>query len=242
MMVIFGIHPVLEALESNDLGIRRILITRGKSGKRLQQVIDRARQDGVPLQFENLEVLNRKAGVKRHQDVIAELSAIPYTDMAGLLETKPQLLLLLDGVEDPRNLGGVIRTAEAVGVEGILLPQRGSCGITPAVVKASAGGALHVKICRIGNMVRAMNRLKKEGYWLVGLDLAGDEIVNQIDTTSPIAVVVGGEQRGLRRLVRENCDYLVRLPMIGKISSLNLSVAAGVLLYSIVQRRRGFHS
>ena len=237
-MLIYGRHPVLEALESEDTSIRRILITRGKSGKRLQQVIDRARQDQVPLQFEDVEVLNRKAGVKQHQDVIAELSAIPYTDMADLLENKPRLLLLLDGVEDPRNLGSVIRTAEAVGVEGVLLPQRGSCGITSTVVKASAGGALHVNICRIGNLVRTMERLKGEGYWLVGLDLAGEESMNQIDTASPLAVVVGGEQRGLRRLVREHCDYLVRLPMAGKLSSLNLSVAAGVLLYSIVLKRR----
>jgi 23S rRNA (guanosine2251-2'-O)-methyltransferase len=236
-MVVFGIHPVLEALDSEEIKILRILVTRGKSGKRLQQVIDRAREEGIPLHFETKEVLNRKSGTKQHQDVVAELSEVAYSSLEELLGTKPRLLLLLDQVEDPRNLGGVIRTAEAVGAGGVLLPQRGSCGITPTVIKSSAGAALHVKICRIGNMVRAMERLKNEGFWLVGLDLRGEENMNQIDINLPLAVVVGNEQQGLRRLVREHCDYLVRLPMKGKLSSLNLSVAAGVLLYSIVLKQ-----
>jgi 23S rRNA (guanosine2251-2'-O)-methyltransferase len=182
------------------------------------------------------EVLNRKAGVKQHQDVLAELSEVTYWDLEGLVKSKPGLLILLDGVEDPRNLGGVIRTAEAAGVGGVLLPRRGNCGITPTVIKSSAGAALHVKICRIGNTVRAMERLKKEGFWLVGLDLSGDEDISKIETDVPLAVVVGNEQRGLRRLVREHCDSLARLPMKGKLSSLNLSVAVGVLLYSIILR------
>jgi len=236
-MVVFGIHPVLEALESQKSKILRIVVTKGKSGKRLQQVIDRAREEGIALHFESREVLSRKSGVKQHQDVIAELSEVLYSSLGELLESRPRLLLLLDQVEDPRNLGGVLRTAEAVGVGGVLLPQRGSCGITSTVVKASAGAALHLKISRVGNLVRVMDRLKEEGFWLVGLDLSGEESVNQIDISVPLAVVVGNEQKGLRRLVREHCDHLVRLPMKGQLSSLNLSVAAGVLLYSIALRQ-----
>jgi len=234
-MLVFGIHPVLEALDAGGAKIRRIFLTKGKSGKRLQEVIDRARELGVPLNFETKEVLTLKSGVTQHQNVVAELSEVAYASLAELLEEKPQLLLLLDQVEDPRNLGGVIRTADAAGVEGILLPQRGTCGITATVVKSSAGAALHARICRVGNLVRAMEKLKEEGFWLVGLDLAGEETTDHIDTTLPLAVVVGNEQHGLRRLVREHCDYLVRLPMKGKVSSLNLSVAVGVLLYTIVQ-------
>jgi 23S rRNA (guanosine2251-2'-O)-methyltransferase len=240
-MVVYGIHPVLEALESEKSKILRILVTRGKSGTRLQQVIDRAREEGIALQFESKEVLSRKSGVKQHQDVIAELSEVFYADLSELLRNRPRLLLLLDQVEDPRNLGGVLRTAEAVGVGGVLLPQRGSCGITSTVVKASAGAALHLKISRVGNLVRAMDRLKEEGFWLVGLDLAGEESVNQIDISVPLAVVIGNEHKGLRRLVREHCDFLVRLPMKGQLSSLNLSVAAGVLLYSIALRKEAIH-
>jgi 23S rRNA (guanosine2251-2'-O)-methyltransferase len=221
-------------LNSEQFEIRRIWVTRGKSGKRLQQIIDRSRNRGIPLHFESKEVLNRKSGVKQHQDVVGELSAVAYSSLEEVLESRPRLLLLLDQIEDPRNLGGVIRTAEAVGVGGVLLPERGSCGITPAVVKSSAGAALHVKICRVGNLVRSMERLKEEGFWLVGLDLQGEEGLDQIDTSLPLAVVVGSEQDGLRRLVREHCDFLVRLPMKGKLDSLNLSVAAGILLYSII--------
>jgi 23S rRNA (guanosine2251-2'-O)-methyltransferase len=235
-MLIFGIHPVLEALESERIDIRRILVTRGKSGKRLQQIIDRSRVEGVPVHFESKEVLNRKAGVKQHQDVVAELSAVVYSSLDDILETDPQLLLLLDQLEDPRNLGGVIRTAEAAGVGAVLLPKRGCCGITPAVVKASAGAALHVRICRVGNLVQVMDRLKEEGFWLVGLDLEGKDDLKQVDRSLPLAVVVGSEQDGLRRLVKEHCDYLISLPMKGKVSSLNLSVAAGILLYSIAMR------
>ncbi len=236
-MLVFGIHPVLEALSSEKTTVRRVLVTRGKSGKRLQEVIDRAREKGVPVHFEAREVLTRKAGATVHQDVIAELSPVLYASLEELLQTKPGLLLLLDQVEDPRNLGGVIRTAEAVGVGGILLPQRGSCGITPAVIKSSAGAALHVKICRVRNLVRAMVWLKDKGYWLVGLDLKGEESLDQVDPAFPLAVVVGGEKRGIRRLVREHCDHLVRLPMKGQLSSLNLSVAAGVLLYSLILKK-----
>jgi len=238
-MLVFGIHPVLEAIRSEKIQIRRILVTRGKSGKRLQEIIDLARGKGLVLDFELQDVLNRKAGTTQHQDVVAELSAVPFWSLDQVLETKPRLLLLLDRVEDPRNLGGVLRTAEAAGVGGILLPQRGSCGVTPAVIKASAGAALHAKVCHIGNMVRVMERLKAEGFWLLGLDLNGVEDMNQIDRNLPLAVVVGGEQLGLRRLVREHCDFLIRLPMKGEVSSLNLSVAAGILLYSIVLERPG---
>lgn len=241
-MVIFGVHPVLEALASEKIAIQKILVTRGKAGTRLQVIIERAREKGIPLHFESKEVLNRKTGTGQHQDVVAELSEVVYSDLNELLESKPQLLLLLDKVEDPRNLGGVIRTAEAAGVGGILLPKRGSCGITPAVVKASAGAALHLKICRVVNLVRTMEQLKNEGFWLVGLDLGGEENFDQIDASLPLALVVGGEQHGLRRLVREHCDYLVRLPMKGKLSSLNLSVATGVMLYSILLKRPSLES
>jgi 23S rRNA (guanosine2251-2'-O)-methyltransferase len=233
-MFISGIHPVLEALESEQIEIRRIWVTRGRTGKRIQEIIDRSREKGVPLHFESRELLSRKSGARQHQEVVAELSEVAYSSLEEVLDARPRRLLLLDQVEDPGNLGGVIRTAEATGVGGVLFPHRGCCGITPAVVKSSAGAALHVKVCRVGNLVHTMDRLKEEGFWLVGLDLRGDESLEQIDTRLPLAVVVGNEQDGLRRLVREHCDFLVRLPMKGRLASLNLSVAAGVLLYSIV--------
>jgi 23S rRNA (guanosine2251-2'-O)-methyltransferase len=238
-MVVFGIHPVLEALEATEVDIDGIWITRGKSGKRLQEIIDRARGRGIPLHFELSTTLSRKSDSRQHQDVVAELSALKYSNLESVLEKPPSRLLILDRVEDPRNLGGVLRTAEAIGVGAVLLPRRGSCGITSTVIKTSAGAALHMKVCRVGNLVQATERLKKEGYWLVGLDLSGEESLDQVDTSLPLAIVVGGERNGLRRLVREKCDFLVRIPMVGRVSSLNLSVAAAVLLYMLAKEPMG---
>lgn len=236
-MVIYGLNPVTEALQSETARLERILIARGKSGPRLQKLIDLARQKGVPIRFESSQTLERTASTPRHQEVVAVLSEIGYLQLDNLLNEKPTLLLLLDGVEDPQNLGAVLRTAEAAGVQGVLLPDRRSCGVTPAVFKASAGAAAHLKIARIGNVVQALEKLKAHGLWIVGLDMEGDLRPDQIDARLPLAVLVGGEHRGVRRLARKHCDFLVSLPMLGRVPSLNLSVAAGILLYQIILKR-----
>jgi len=199
--------------------------------------IAEARSHGIPVRFESAQVVTKKASTPRHQEIVAEISSIGYTDLENILQTKPALLLLVDGVEDPRNLGALLRTAEAVGVEGVFLPNRRSCAITGPVVKSSAGAALHLRISRIGNVVQTLEKLKKRGYWVVGLDTQGKGDLNEIDVSLPLVVVVGGEHQGMRRLVREHCHFLLSLPMKGKVSSLNLSVAAGVLLYQILLRR-----
>lgn len=236
-MIIYGINPVTEALRSGSQPLERIWISRRKANPRVQRIIELARTQGVPVRFESTEVLNKKASTAHHQQVIAQLAPISYTDVDSLLETQPALLLLVDGVQDPHNLGALLRTAEAAGVGGVLVAERHSCGVTPAVVKSSAGAATHLKISRIGNVVRALKRLKEEGFWIVGLDIQGQDLIDQVDVTLPLMVLVGGEHRGVRRLVRKHCDFLVSLPMKGRVSSLNLSVAAGVLLYEIVLRR-----
>lgn len=236
-MIVFGINPVTEALLSNTAKITRLLVSRGKAGGRLQKVVDLARGRSVPIHFEPAEALTRKAETNRHQDVVAELAGAPYLGLDTLLERRPTLLLLVDGVEDPRNLGAVLRTAEACGVEGVLLPERHSCGLTAVVVKASAGAALHLPVARIGNVAQTLRVLKGLGFWTVGLDMRGGTDPDAVDTSSPLLVVVGGEDRGIRRLVAEQCDFLVSLPMTGKVSSLNLSVAAGILLFQISRKR-----
>ena len=235
-MIIYGINAVAEALEGHA-AIARIMITRGKTNPRLQQIIDRARERGIGVLFEPLEALNHKAQTNRHQDVVAEVSEARLRTLDEILEADPRLLLAFDGVEDPRNLGAVLRTAEAVGVDGVLIPQRHSCGITPAVVQVSAGAALHLSIARIGNLVSSLETLKKQGFWVVGLHMDGKNRIEEIGSDTRIVVVVGGEHRGVRRLVREHCDFLVSLPMRGRVPSLNLSVAAGVLLYQLVSRQ-----
>lgn len=236
-MIVYGLHPVLEALRAQAARVTRLYVTRGKTGPRLQEAIDLARERGVTIHFEKAEALTRKAGGSRHQDLVAELADAPYADLDELLARKSTLLLLIDGVEDPRNLGAVLRTAEACGVEGVLLPERHSCGLTPAAVKSSAGAALHLPVARIGNAVQTLKKLKSDGFWIVGLDMRGEADLAALDVNGPLAVVVGGEDRGIRRLVAENCDFLVALPMRGKVASLNLSVAAGILLFEIAERR-----
>jgi 23S rRNA (guanosine2251-2'-O)-methyltransferase len=234
-MIIYGINAVTEALEG-ERGIERILITRGKTNPRLQQIIDTARGQRIAVLFEPLEALSRKAQTTRHQDVVAEVAEVRLSSLDDVLAGQARLLLALDGVEDPRNLGAVLRTAEAVGVDGIMIPQRHSCGVTPAVVQVSAGAALHLKIARIGNLVSSLEDLKKEGFWIVGLHMDGKDRVEDISADTRIVVVIGGEHRGVRRLVQEHCDFLVSLPMRGRVRSLNLSVAAGVLLYQLTNR------
>jgi 23S rRNA (guanosine2251-2'-O)-methyltransferase len=236
-MIIYGINPVCEALQSETNLPDRIWVTKGKSGPRLREILQLAQRHQVPVRFETTQVIAKKAHTRNHQEVAAEISRVIYADFQDLIETRPSLLLLVDGVEDPRNLGALLRTAEATGVEGILIPDRRSCSITPTVVKSSAGGAIHLKICRIGNVVQALEALKAQGYWVVGLDMHGENSVDEIDADDLTVVVVGGEHQGLRKLVRRHCDSLVSLPMKGRVSSLNLSVAAGVLLYEIVRKR-----
>ncbi len=238
-MIIYGINPVIEALQSEASPPERIWITRGKSSPRMQKIIHMARRQGVPVHFEASGVIAKKASTDHHQEIVAEISAIPDTDLESILEAEPALLLLVDGVEDPRNLGALLRTAEAAGVGGVFIPNRRSCAITPAVFSSSAGAALHLRISRIGNVVHTLQTLKKRGFWVIGLDRQGEASVTQIDVSLPIVVVVGGEHQGVRKLVREHCDFLLSLPMKGKVSSLNLSVAAGVLLYQILLRREG---
>ncbi len=235
-MVIYGINPVLEALQSSTSRVERIVVARGKHSGRIQDVIDQARSVGIAVHFEPIESLHRRAGGKGHQMVLAEIAEITFRSLDSILAEKPDRLLVLDGVEDPRNLGAVLRTAEAAGIHSILLPQRHTSGVTPTVVKTSAGAALHVKIAKIGNVAETLKRLKEEGFWTVGLDMQGTEGLGHVDPTSKLVLVVGGEDRGLRRLVRENCDFLVRLPMKGQVSSLNLSVAAGILFYLLIER------
>lgn len=235
-MFVYGTNPVLEALESSGSNVRRILVARGKGGSRLNEILQLARSEGVPVVFEPIDALDRKAKGEKHQGVLAEISEITYSSLEDILGVAPKLLLLLDGVEDPRNLGAVLRTAEAAGVDGVLLPHRHSCGITPAAVKTSAGAALHLKVCRIGNVAQTLDQLKERGFWTVGLDLEGEEGFDQLEPNLPLVLVVGGEDRGLRRLVRRKCDFLIRLPIFGNVSSLNLSVAAGIAIYAIKLR------
>ncbi len=237
-MNVYGVNPVLEALRSRARKVERVLITRGKSGGRLERIIQLSREQGIPVRFEPSDAIKRQAGTAQHQDAVAILAEAPLVDLQQILDEGPDLLLIVDSVEDPRNLGAVLRSAEAAGVQGVLLPDRRTCPLNAAAVKSSAGAALHLPIARIGNVSQTLAKLKQAGLWIAGLDADGDLGPSDLDASLPLAVVVGGEHRGLRPLVRKGCDFLVSLPMCGRVNSLNLSVAAAILLYQIVLGRR----
>lgn len=233
MPVLSGIHPVAEALRATH-ALDRILIAQGAGGARLQEIIDLARRAGVPVRFEPRSALDRLAGTAAHQGVVALGAATKYADLDSAAGSK--LLVVLDGVEDPHNLGAIIRTAHAAGAGGVIIPERRAAGITDVVAKAAAGALEHLPVIRVTNINRTLEDLKEQGYWIYGLDERGTELYTKVDYGSPTAFVLGGEGKGLHEQVRKHCDLLVRIPMAGAISSLNVSVAAGVVLFEFLRR------
>jgi 23S rRNA (guanosine2251-2'-O)-methyltransferase len=238
--LICGINPVIEALAAGTRHFDRLLVVKGLRNRRVSEAIGRATRMGIPLRFEGRDTLDRMAGGVPHQGLIAVVSAKHASNLETVLgdARTPGLVVVLDGVEDPRNLGAILRTCEAAGVDGVLVPERHSAGLSETVARASAGALEHVRVARIGNVASALETLKSAGYWVVGFDAAGSERWDSIDYGRPVALVLGGEGRGIRRLVRERCDHLASLPLFGHVSSLNVSVAAGVALYEVIRQRR----
>ena len=234
MAVLSGIHPVVEALRTKR-PLDRVLVAQGAGGPRLQEVIDLARQAGVPVRFEQRPSLDRLAGTPAHQGVVALGAAQKYADLDAI--SNAEMLVVLDGVEDPHNLGAIIRTAHAAGSSGIVIPERRAAGVTDVVAKAAAGAIEHLPVIRVTNINRALEDLKKRGYWIYGLDERGAEDYGRVEYNEPTVLVLGGEGKGLHEQVRKHCDVLVRIPMAGKISSLNVSVAAGIVLFEWKRRR-----
>jgi len=220
---------VLEALRAGR-NLDRILIARGAAGPRLQEVIDLARERSVALRFEPREALDRASSTAAHQGVVAFAASQRYAELQDVVE-RAQLLVVLDGVEDPHNLGAIIRTAHAAGAAAILIPERRAAGLTDTVAKAAAGALEHLPVVRIGNVSQILEALKAKGFWIYGLDERADDLYSEIDYAKPTALVLGGEGHGLHQLVKRHCDALVRIPMAGAISSLNVSVAAGIVLF-----------
>lgn len=233
MAILSGIHPVAEALRTNH-PLERLLVAQGAGGPRLQEIIDLARRAQVPVRFEPRTALDRLAGTSAHQGVVALGAARQYADLDTAAAS--QLVVVLDGVEDPHNLGAIIRTAHAAGAGSIIIPERRAAGVTDVVAKAAAGALEHLPVVRVTNVNRALEDLKERGFWIYGLDERGTEDYDRVEYASPSAFVLGGEGKGLHEQVRKHCDVLVRIPLAGKISSLNVSVAAGVVLFEWKRR------
>ncbi|MFY9570999.1 MAG: 23S rRNA (guanosine(2251)-2'-O)-methyltransferase RlmB [Blastocatellia bacterium] len=239
MPTIYGLLPVLEALRSGGRRIDRLVIAEGARDSKLRAVIEAARRARVPIRREPRVALDRLTHNSNHQGVILVTSAASYADADELLSNvSPQtILLLLDGVEDPHNLGAIIRTAECAGASGVVVPERRAAHLTEAVAKTSAGALEHLPVARVTNLAAFIEDLKKRNVWVIGVESSARMAYTEFNYSGPLALVFGSEGHGLHRLIRERCDTLVSIPMSGKISSLNVSVAAGVVLFEAIRQR-----
>ena len=235
MSILTGINPVLESLKAGH-PLDRILVAKGAGGPRLQQIVDLARRASVPVRFEERSGLDRLAGSPAHQGVVAMGASKRYAELDEVAPAA-QLLVVLDGVEDPHNLGAVVRTAHAAGAGGIVIPERRAAGLTDVVAKAAAGALEYLPVVRAVNINRTLEELKDLGYWIYGLDERGRADYDRTEYNVPTVLVFGGEGKGLHELVRKHCDVLVRIPLEGHIPSLNVSVAAGIVLFECKRRR-----
>jgi 23S rRNA (guanosine2251-2'-O)-methyltransferase len=239
MEILYGVHPVEEALRSGSRKFDHVCVARERHDQRLQKLIDACRESGVRLRFEPKEELTRLAKTAAHQGVVAVVREREFLDLEDIFSgPEPRLILALDGVEDPQNLGALLRTADASGVDGVVLTERRAAPLSPVAIKASAGAAEHVRIARVVNLVRALEQLKEHNLWTVGLDERGTMSYDEYDFTSNTVVVLGREGDGLHDLVRRTCDHLLRIPMAGAVSSLNVSAAGAVVMFEAARQRR----
>ena len=241
MSIIFGIHAVEEALTARGRGFEYVAVASGRGDQRIQKLIGLCRSAGVPVRPMPRDQLTRLARAANHQGVVAVTAEKRYDDLADLVEKKRArhaFLVVLDGIEDPHNLGAIIRTAEGAGADGIIIPERRAVGVTSTVAKAAAGAIEYLPIARVTNIGRAIEDLKARNIWTVGLDERGDKAYDRLDFKMDCALVLGAEGHGLHEQIRKKCDFLVSIPMLGKVPSLNVSVAAGVVMYEVARQRR----
>jgi 23S rRNA (guanosine2251-2'-O)-methyltransferase len=241
MVTIFGIHAVSEALKSGARSFDYVGVSRERHDQRVQRIIDDCRASGVQVRFMPREELDRTANTHTHQGVIAVTSGKQYADVDMLLDRRKSehsFLVVLDGIEDPHNLGALIRTADGAGADGVIIPERRAVGLTGTVVKASAGASEHLPIAKVTNISRTLEEMKDRNLWTVGLDEQGTQSYDELDYNMHCAIVLGAEGKGLHDLVRKRCDFLVSIPMLGGVSSLNVSVAGAVVMYEVARQRR----
>lgn len=234
-----GVNSIMEALRGKRR-VHKIFLQEGRGGKRIEDLLSLARKKGIFFQYVDKQRLDGMYTIANHQGVVALVDQYEYSSLEEILELaaikgEPPFVLILDGLEDPQNLGSIIRTAECAGVHGIVIPQHNSAEITPAVVRASAGAVEHILVARVTNLVSCIKELKKQGLWIIGADMEGRTYF-ETSLPDPTALIIGGEGTGIRKLVRQNCDILVSIPMRGAVSSLNASVAAGLIIYEVIRQ------
>lgn len=242
MDCIYGIIPVLESLRARRRGLQRIFIAKASQGERINEILQAATQAGIPVERREREILDDMARHARHQGVVGLLARqgkSAYVDPEMVLEHlgPTPLVVLLDGIEDPHNLGAILRSCEGAGVDGVFLPEHRAAGLTDTVAKTSAGAVEHLRVARVTNLVPLIEELKQRGLWVVGVEGEGKTSYADFDLTVGLALIFGSEGRGMRRLVKERCDGIVSIPMRGRVNSLNVSVAAGIVLFEVLRQR-----
>lgn len=240
---VYGLHAVQAVLDKEAESISALWLEHARRDERVQKLIQRAKQAGIEIQRVDREQLTAMVGNEKHQGVVAASAATPAgneADLTRLLETLqvPAFLLILDGVQDPHNLGACLRTADAAGVHAVIAPRDKACGLTATVRKVASGAVENVPFIQVTNLARTLRDLQQAGVWLVGTSLETDQELYQADLSGPLGLVLGAEGKGLRRLTAEHCDLLVKLPMLGTVQSLNVSVATGICLYEALRQRR----
>jgi 23S rRNA (guanosine2251-2'-O)-methyltransferase len=241
MPVVFGINPVIEALKAGSRSFDYVAVMAGRRDARAQLIFETCRDAGVPVRQVSRDQLERLAGTHTHQGVVAVTSEKQYSDIDDVLDNKRgnhNFLLILDGVEDPHNLGALIRTADGAGADGIVIPERRAVGVTGTVLKASAGAAEYLPIARVTSINRTLEDLKERNIWTIGLDERAKQSYDEIDYNMDCALVLGAEGSGLHEQVRKKCDFLISIPMQGHVASLNVSVAGAIVMYEVLRQRR----
>lgn len=243
LTTIEGRNPIYEAVCAG-LPIEKIYISNRAFGSQIDKIIAAAKERGVPFKAVLPERIDELAKTEANQGVVAVCAEISYSSIEDILNRAKEkgespFVIIADEITDPHNLGAIIRTANAVGAHGVIVPKNRSAGVSPVVFKTSAGAAAYTPVARVGNLTQAMNELKKNGLWITGADMAGEQEMCQADLTGPLAIVVGSEGKGITKKIRDNCDFFVRIPMVGEINSLNASVAAAVLMYEALRQRKG---
>ncbi len=236
-----GRNPVLEAIKSG-IGIEKIYVRRFEGKNSLTPIINEARKKGIAVSETDQKKLDEMSETHSHQGIIAQISAVEYADIDDILKVareknEPPLVIVLDKIEDTGNLGSIIRTAECAGVHGIIIPKHGGVGLNATVAKSSAGAIFNMPVARVTNLAQTVDRLKKEGIWIIGADMNGKNSLYDDIFSGPIAIIIGGENNGISRLLLEKCDFTVNIPMRGRINSLNASVASAIMIYRAVEKR-----
>ena len=245
--IIWGRHPVLSALKAGQT-CQRLLIARGSKGSVIDELFDLARQQRIPFDMVDRVRLDQATNPYRHtsdvqhQGIVLYVAARTYADFSQILaqlDLQNAFLVFLDGIQDPHNLGAIIRSAQAVSADALIIPERGAVGLTGTVIKAAAGAAEHLPVCRVKNLYQALEKCRQAGIWITGLAAAGDHEFSAVDFNGPSALVIGGEGKGLRPRILKGCDFLARIPMAeNQVGSFNASVAAGLVLYEVFRQRR----